>query len=83
MNQSKKEKIDMKILRLKNEKIKYKAPSDFLDKQKIKNHLIELGKNLDSKDELLIKNILETFVEKIVVYRDFSQSPNFSTVVYG
>lgn len=73
----------MKILRLKNEKIKYNATPNFLDKQKIKNHLIELGKNLDSKDELLIKNILETFVEKIVVYRDFSQSPNFSTVVYG
>ena len=67
---TKKEEIDMEILRLKNKKIKYKAPSDFLDKPKIKNHLIELGKNLDSKDEFLIKNVLETFVEKIVVYRD-------------
>lgn len=67
---TKKEEIDMEVSKLKNEKIKYNATPNFLDKQKIKNHLIELGKNLDSKDELLIKNVLETFVEKIVVYRD-------------
>lgn len=67
---TKKEEIDMEVSKLKNEKIKYNATPNFLDKQKIKNHLIELGKNLDSKDELLIKNILETFVEKIVVYRN-------------
>lgn len=41
-----------------------------MDKNKIKNHLIELGKNLNSKDDLLIKNILDTFIQEIIVYND-------------
>lgn len=59
----------MEIFNLKQEKSKYSTVIISTDKQKIKNHLIELGKNLDSKDEFLIKNILQTFVQKVTIYK--------------
>lgn len=37
-----------------------------MDKQKIKNHLIELGKNLDSKDENLLKILIQIFAKKLL-----------------
>lgn len=67
---NKKGEIDMEILNLKEERFKYTDAPKFMDKQKIKNHLIELGKNLDSKDENLLKILIQTFVKKIVVHRD-------------
>lgn len=66
---NKKGEIDMEIFNLKQEKSKYSTVIISTDKQKIKNHLIELGKNLDSKDEFLIKNILQTFVQKVTIYK--------------
>ena len=48
----------MEILNLKEERFKYTDAPKFMDKQKIKNHLIELGKNLDSKDENLLKILI-------------------------
>lgn len=62
--------IDMELLNLREEKLKYTDTPKFMDKQKIKNHLIELGKNLDSKDEKLLKVLIQTFVKKIVIYRE-------------
>ena len=67
---NKKREIDFAISELVSEKTKYNFNSDFMDKNKIKNHLIELGKNLNSKDDLLIKNILDTFIQEIIVYND-------------
>ena len=67
---NKKREIDFAISELVSEKSKYNFNSDFMDKNKIKNHLIELGKNLNSKDDLLIKNILDTFIQEIIVYND-------------
>lgn len=67
---NKKREIDLAISELVSEKAKYNFNSDFMDKNKIKNHLIELGKNLNSKDDLLIKNILDTFIQEIIVYND-------------
>ena len=67
---NKKREIDFAISELVSEKAKYNFNSDFMDKNKIKNHLIELGKNLNSKDDLLIKNILDTFIQEIIVYND-------------
>ena len=67
---NKKREIDFAISELVSEKSKYSFNSDFMDKNKIKNHLIELGKNLNSKDDLLIKNILGTFIQEIIVYND-------------
>ena len=67
---NKKREIDFAISELVSEKAKYNFTSDFMDKNKIKNHLIELGKNLNSKDDLLIKNILDTFIQEIIVYND-------------
>ena len=67
---NKKREIDFAISELVSEKAKYNFNSDFMDKDKIKNHLIELGKNLNSKDDLLIKNILDTFIQEIIVYND-------------
>ena len=67
---NKKREIDFAISELVSEKSKYSFNSDFMDKNKIKNHLIELGKNLNSKDDLLIKNILDTFIQEIIVYND-------------
>ena len=67
---NKKREIDFAISELVSEKSKYNFNSDFMDKDKIKNHLIELGKNLNSKDDLLIKNILDTFIQEIIVYND-------------
>ena len=63
----KKGEIDMQILNLKEEKLNYNITTDFMSIDKIKNHLIELGKNLDSKDDLLIKTIIQTFVKKIII----------------
>lgn len=63
----KKGEIDMQILYLKEEKLKYSLPQQIIDKDKIKKHLIELGKNLDSKDDLLIKTIIQTFVKKVII----------------
>ncbi len=67
---NKKREIDFAISELVSEKSKYNFNSDFMDKNKIKNHLIELGKNLNSKDDFLIKNILDTFIQEIIVYND-------------
>ena len=67
---NKKREIDFAISELVSEKSKYNFNSDFMDKDKIKNHLVELGKNLNSKDDLLIKNILDTFIQEIIVYND-------------
>ena len=67
---NKKREIDFAISELVSEKAKYNFNSDFMDKDKIKNHLVELGKNLNSKDDLLIKNILDTFIQEIIVYND-------------
>ena len=67
---NKKREIDFAISELVSEKVKYNFNSDFMDKDKIKNHLVELGKNLNSKDDLLIKNILDTFIQEIIVYND-------------
>ena len=67
---NKKREIDFAISELVSEKAKYNFNSDFMDKDKIKNHLVELGKNLHSKDDLLIKNILDTFIQEIIVYND-------------
>ena len=67
---NKKREIDFAISELVSEKSKYNFNSDFMDKDKIKNHLVELGKNLNSKDDLLIKNILGTFIQEIIVYND-------------
>ena len=67
---NKKREIDFAISELVSEKAKYNFNSDFMDKDKIKNHLVELGKNLNSKDDLLIKNILGTFIQEIIVYND-------------
>ena len=67
---NKKREIDFTISELVSEKAKYNFNSDFMDKDKIKNHLVELGKNLHSKDDLLIKNILDTFIQEIIVYND-------------
>lgn len=67
---NKKREIDFAISELISEKAKYNFNSDFMDKEKIKNHLIELGKNLNSKDEFLIKNILDTFIQEIIIYND-------------
>ena len=67
---NKKREIDFAISELVSEKVKYNFNSDFMDKDKIKNHLVELGKNLHSKDDLLIKNILDTFIQEIIVYND-------------
>ena len=33
----------------------------------IKNHPIELGKNLESKDDSLVQLIIQTFVKKIII----------------
>lgn len=65
----KKGEIDMNIIRLKEEKIRYNDAPRFTDKCKIKNHLIELGINLNSKDDYLLKTLIQTFVRKIVVHR--------------
>ena len=67
---NKKREIDFAISELVSEKAKYNFNSDFMNKDKIKNHLVELGKNLNSKDDLLIKNILDTFIQEIIVYND-------------
>ena len=67
---NKKKEIDFAISELVSEKAKYNFNSDFMNKDKIKNHLVELGKNLNSKDDLLIKNILDTFIQEIIVYND-------------
>ena len=64
---NKKGEIDMEILNLKEERFKYTDALKFMDKQKIKNHLIELGKNLESKDDSLVQLIIQTFVKKIIV----------------
>ena len=66
---NKKGEIDMESIRLKEEKIRYNDAPEFTDKYKIKNHLIELGINLNSKDDYLLKTLIQTFVRKIVVHR--------------
>lgn len=48
----------------------YDFNPEFLDKNKIKNHLLNLSEDFKSKDEFLIKNILETFIEKVTVYNN-------------
>lgn len=66
---TKKKEIDMEILNLKREKLEYDTNSETMGKEQIKNHLIELGKNLDSKDDSLVQLIIQTFVKKIIVDR--------------
>ena len=66
---AKKEEIDMQILRLKEEKLEYDTMAEITTKEKIKNHLIELGQNLESKDDSLVQAVIQTFVKKIVVYK--------------
>ncbi|NME35604.1 MULTISPECIES: recombinase family protein [Fusobacterium] len=65
----KKEKIDMEILSLKEKKLEYSNSAKIISKEQIKNHLIELGQNLDSKDDTLIQIIIQTFVKKIIIHR--------------
>lgn len=65
----KREEIDMEMLNLKEEKLKYNSMTQKLSRAQIKNHLIELGKNLESKDDLLVQTIIQTFVKKIIIYK--------------
>lgn len=60
----------LKLPTTKIRKLNIKLLHDFLDKQKIKNHLLNLSEDFKSKDEFLIKNILETFIEKVTVYNN-------------
>ena len=66
----KKNELDRQISDLNMEKIDLDVDPKFLNKQKIKNHLINLSKDLNSKDENIIKNIIEIFIENIIVYRE-------------
>lgn len=59
----------MEMLNLKEEKLKYNSMTQKLSRAQIKNHLIELGKNLESKDDLLVQTIIQTFVKKIIIYK--------------
>ena len=63
----KKKEIDMQILALKEEKLKYNFSIQNISKENIKNYLKELGNNLNSKDSSLIKTVIQTFVKKIIV----------------
>ena len=63
----KKKEIDMQILALKEEKLKYNFSIQNISKENIKNYLKELGNNLNSKDSSLIKTVIQTFLKKIIV----------------
>lgn len=62
--------IELEIFELKRKIKEYDFNPEFLDKNKIKNHLLNLSEDFKSKDEFLIKNILETFIEKVTVYNN-------------
>ena len=47
----------MEMLNLKEEKLKYNSMTQKLSRAQIKNHLIELDKNLNSKDDFIFLNI--------------------------
>lgn len=64
---NKKKEIDMQILALKEERLKYNFSVQNISKENIKNYLKELGNNLNSKDSSLVKTVIQTFVKKIIV----------------
>lgn len=64
---NKKKEIDMQILALKEERLKYNFSIQNIRKENIKNYLKELGNNLNSKDSSLVKTVIQTFVKKIIV----------------
>lgn len=65
--------FDEEILNHKENLIKLEFDTEFLNRDKVFKYLEKLAKKIESSDMTILQNIIFTFIEKIIVFKDTIQ----------
>lgn len=65
--------FDEEILNYKENLIKLEFDTEFLNRDKVFKYLEKLAKKIESSDMTILQNIIFTFIEKIILFKDTIQ----------